>query len=179
MDLPNEIVMNTAMTDNKPWYRQLWPWILIGIPGSSFIYCAIFITMALTTENSLVSDDYYKDGLAINKRLERDRQAGLMGVSAEYSADGSNLLQVRFRSDSSSPPDALILRLTHPTIEGRDQLVRLSPTGEGQFQARLPEPLEGRWYLDLRDASDKWRLYGAGYFPAEQPIHIEAAAANR
>lgn len=171
--------MTLAATDTKPWYRQLWPWVLIAIPGSSMIYCAIFITMALTSESSMVSDDYYKDGLAINQTLERDEQAHRMGLSAEYLSDGHSVLDVRVAGSEALTTNTLILRLIHPTIDDRDQLVRLSHVRGDRFQARLPEPLEGRWYLDLRDATNEWRLYGAGFFAPRQPVTIDAAARSR
>lgn len=164
--------MKAANTDIKPWYRQFWPWVLLGIPASSIIYCAVFITMALTTENSLVSDDYYKDGLAINKRMERDLEAGSRGLSAEYLMSDTNRLTVTLLGLDTTPQNTLILRLIHPTIDSRDELVRLSRVEGSQFEVRLPHSLDGRWYLDLRDPSNEWRLYGAARFPSEQPIHI-------
>lgn len=161
--------MRSAATDTTPWYRQFWPWALIAIPGSSIIYCAIFITMALTTENSLVSDDYYKDGLGINRTLARDDQARVLGLSAEYTLDDSNLLRVRLLGSDGQMTSTLILRLIHPTLKDRDQLIRLSHIDVDQFQARLPEPLQGRWYLDLRDASNEWRLMVPASSPRNSP----------
>lgn len=165
-------------TDTTPWYRQLWPWILLGIPASSMIYCAVFITMALTSESSMVTDDYYKDGLAINQSLARDYQASARGLSAEYTLEDRNLLNVRLLGGETMATNTLILRMIHPTIDDRDALVRLSRIQDNQFQARLPENLEGRWYLDLRDATDEWRLYGNVRFPSDGAIRISPPARN-
>lgn len=164
--------MNAATTDVTPWYRQFWPWVLLGIPASSVLYCAVFITMALTTENSLVSDDYYKDGLAINKRIERDLEASRRGLSAEYRMAQSDRLTVTLLGSGKTSRNTLILRLIHPTIASRDELVRLSRVEGSRFEVHLSQPLYGNWYLDLRDPSNEWRLYGAAQFPSEQPIHI-------
>ena len=161
-------------TDTKPWYKQLWPWVLLGLPASSIVYSAVFITMAVTSENSMVTDEYYKEGLAINQTLERDNEASRRGLSAEYQLEDSNLLKVRLKGGSAVEANTLILRMIHPTLDDRDALVRLSRTDGNQFQARLPSAPEGRWYLDLRDASDEWRLYGAARFPSDHVIEIAA-----
>ena len=55
-----------------PWYRQFWPWAIISIPATTVVACAIMITLAILSDDGLVSDDYYREGLAINKRLNAD-----------------------------------------------------------------------------------------------------------
>ena len=38
----------------KPWHRQLWPWILIALPASAVLGCAVTITLALRSPDRAV-----------------------------------------------------------------------------------------------------------------------------
>ena len=62
-----------AMTqiESKPWYRQFWPWFLIAIPSSSVVMGVVMINLAMSGNDSLVRKDWYKDGMAINQRMEK------------------------------------------------------------------------------------------------------------
>ncbi|MBP6382753.1 MAG: FixH family protein, partial [Pseudomonadales bacterium] len=63
------------MSEPAPWYRQGWPWFLILLPLSVVIACFVTLYLALKTDEALVRDDYYKEGLAINRRLEEESNA--------------------------------------------------------------------------------------------------------
>jgi hypothetical protein len=38
--------MSTALLE-PPWYKQFWPWILIALPASAVIACAITLWLVL------------------------------------------------------------------------------------------------------------------------------------
>ena len=59
----------------KPWYRQFWPWFLIALPAISVVAGLSTLTIAVLNQDSLVRDDWYKDGKAINQSLARDDAA--------------------------------------------------------------------------------------------------------
>ena len=52
-----------------PWYKQFWPWFLITVPVLTVIMSGFLIHFATSGEDSLVIDDYYKEGKAINITL--------------------------------------------------------------------------------------------------------------
>ncbi|MEM7209241.1 MAG: FixH family protein [Pseudomonadota bacterium] len=56
--------------DTTPWYKQFWPWAIIAIPATTVVACIIMITLAIKTDDGLVSGDYYREGLTINERLK-------------------------------------------------------------------------------------------------------------
>ena len=72
------------------------PWLLISLPASAVVAGFITLWLAATTNNSLVVDDYYKEGKAINLQLARDRVASQMGLSGtrRRAPDGSPLLEL-------------------------------------------------------------------------------------
>ena len=67
----------------RPWYREPWPWILMSGPAAVLVAGAITAWIAFASADGLVAEDYYKQGLAINKLLEREEAARRLGVSAE------------------------------------------------------------------------------------------------
>ena len=40
-----------------PWYRQLWPWILLALPTSAVIGCAVTIWLVLQNPEPPVAQD--------------------------------------------------------------------------------------------------------------------------
>ena len=50
-------------TDNaRPWYRQLWPWLLIIPPAGAVIGGMITLYLAVTRPDVLVRKDCVRDG---------------------------------------------------------------------------------------------------------------------
>lgn len=161
--------MNNVVDEESlvPWYRQGWPWFLIGIPLVSVVLGIVMITLALTTNNSLVVDDYYKEGKAINQRIERDLLATELGLAATisfHSSEGTVLSLSRKPSTSSTAelvwPDALAIKLVHVTEAALDQSHEFTHLGGGRYlDERKPWPGKGRWRIHIQpgDIPD-WRL---------------------
>jgi hypothetical protein len=69
--------------DNQAWYKEPWPWILMAGPGIVIIAGFVTAWLAVTSNDGLVTDDYYKQGLTVNQRLQRDNAAGKLGLHAD------------------------------------------------------------------------------------------------
>jgi hypothetical protein len=138
----------------KPWYRQLWPWLLISGPATVLVAGAITMWIAFSTSDGLVADDYYKQGLAINKRLAREDAARAKGIAAEVSLrDGKVVVTLK-----GEQPEALFVHLAHATRAGHDRRLRLLPVAPGAYEAGL-EPLPaGRWHVVIEDPRGAWRI---------------------
>jgi len=128
------------------------------------------IYMAITTENSLVSDNYYKDGLAINQSLSMDHKATDLHLNAELSFFESARVSLRLNGDLAEAPSFLTLKLLHPTLDGQDIEIKLLPEPSGAFSALLEKPLQGKWYIDVIAQDATWRLKGEGAFPSSSPV---------
>ncbi len=145
----------------QPWYRERWPWILMA--GPAIVVVAGFLTawLAVRSDDGLVIDDYYKQGLAINQTLGRSEAAGRLGMKAELQlVDG----RLRVLLGGPAGAGALTLRLVHPTRAGMDQSVHLAAVGPGVYEGRLRSSQPGRWHVVL-EARD-WRLAGDWQLPA-------------
>jgi len=128
--------------------------------------------MAITTENSLVSDNYYKDGLAINQSLSMDYKAKDLQLNAELSFFESARVSLKLNGNLAKAPTFLTLKLLHPTLDGQDIEIKLLPEPSGIFSALLENPLQGKWYIDVIAQDATWRLKGEGAFPSSSPVFL-------
>lgn len=149
--------------DTKPWYRYGWVWFLIGIPASSVILGSVFIYISFTQADSLVADDYYKQGRGINQRLEKDQAAADRGITLtptiRAQSNGNQRIEVRFIANAGTvPPELLRLRLSHPTLDRKDILATLVKSGSGLYRSEVPGISAGRWYVQLEDENSEWRV---------------------
>jgi len=142
----------------RPWYKEPYVWLIIALPLSAVIGGIITIRLAIISDDGLVDDDYYQDGLAINQVLDRDNAARKLGLDANIELD---IERQQIRIDLAAPTDfskprILLAHLMHATRKGFDQVVKLSQTPEGHYQGRLPDLPAGHWYIEIE--SGNWRL---------------------
>ncbi|WP_256378350.1 FixH family protein [Niveibacterium sp. COAC-50] len=159
----------------RPWYREPWPWILMGLPGT--VVVAGFITFYLAAHNTdgLVVDDYYKEGLAINRTLRRQEAARKLGLSGALAVEGGGVSLVLKANDAYVLPNQLRLRVAHPTIAGQDQVVSLV-RAEGVFRGVM-HPLEaGHWQFLVEDEAQTWRIAVSAKMPAAAPLTLVPGA---
>lgn len=148
--------------DVQPWYREPWPWLLMLGPLIVIVAGVITAYLAVVSNDGLVEDDYYKQGLTVNQRTERDRRAGELGMAVEFvlSGDGQRIRALLRAREGVALPDALALRITHPTRSGLDQSVMLQAEGAGLYTGALSPLPDGRWHISVEDDKSQWRLLG-------------------
>ena len=138
----------------RAWYCHRWPWLLMSGPGAVLIAGAITTWIAFASADGLVAEDYYKQGLGINKRLEREDAARRLGISARTSFQGDRLT---VELHGQKPP-VLFVHLAHATRAGHDVRLRLSPASPGIYTAELPPLPAGRWRIGIEDPQGTWRI---------------------
>jgi uncharacterized protein len=67
--------MHMSTTTPRPWYRQLWPWLLILPPAASVVGGALTYYLAVTRPDVLVSQDCVQDGVTMKCGETDQRQA--------------------------------------------------------------------------------------------------------
>ena len=145
----------------RAWYREPWPWILIAIPAVSVILGIAMVVLAVRTDDGLVTGDYYRQGLAINKVLERDAKAQALGLRASIGFDASRTL-IRAVITGKVERDRVVrISFAHPTRAGFDRKTMLVPDGTGTWEGRI-EPLVAteKWHVTLEEPQEGWRLTG-------------------
>lgn len=145
-------------------------------PATAVVSGGLMLWLAIASNDGLVSDDYYKQGLAINQVLLRGDRAAQLGYEARASiSDDGMRVHVTFRSDAGSAlPPTLQLRLAHPTRAGRDQSATLEQTHAGYYEARVAPSEQGRWQVSIEDLPATWRLTGAWQLPRDRAITLRA-----
>ena len=156
----------------RPWYREPWPWILMAGPAVAIVAGLFTLALALRTEDGLVADDYYKQGLAINRVLRRDERARELNLRAVASFSGARV-RVVLRGGKEAPPE-LRLRFVHPTRGGRDRSVSLRSSAPGVYEGTAASLYGETRRLVLEDAGSTWRLTG-NWSGGEEASSLEPA----
>lgn len=146
--------------DTKPWYKQFWPWLLISIPAATAVAGITTIWIASSEPVALVRDDYYKEGLGVNRNLAREREARQRNLATELLFD-FDAGWINARVDGDFEGEEIRVAFIHPLQMNRDQLAVLRRQGDGSYQGQLPVDAD-RWYLQIEgeDQGEDWRLSG-------------------
>lgn len=162
---------------SNPWYKERLVWLLISLPAAAVVGGIATMLIAVNSADSLVADDYYKQGMAINKTLERDELARSLGLEADVRlADGRAVIVLR--SASGSLPDRLRLTLVHPTQARQDESIPMERKGEGTFVGPIGGLGLGRWQVRLEDEPGTWRMIGTVQIPEQTTVHLSGGNAG-
>lgn len=156
--------MNSS--DTRPWHREPWPWILMTGPFIVVVAGLVTAWIAVKTSDGLVTEDYYKKGLAINQTLLRNDQAMKAGLVAGVRiADETLVVRLQVEDKGFMLPPTLQVTISHPTRAGLDQSVLLARVG-GAYTGMVRLPAAGHWLVLLEDEAKTWRLLGNVILPA-------------
>ena len=169
--------MNAKLnTVSLPWYREPWPWILMSGPFVVVIAGLFTAYLAVISNDGLVTEDYYKQGLEVNQQTARGHQAADFGLVADVlpSDDGKHLRVFLQGAQGFIPSAEISLRFSHPTRSGVDQLIALRLDGSGFYSGEFSSPLAGRWHVALEDEKLKWRMEGEWVIEKQPSLRLQA-----
>lgn len=138
------------------------------------------IWLAVDTDDGLVVDDYYKQGLEINRVISRDKKAAELGLSAiiEFDNDGydnsSQIINLQFdKGLLKTYPQSLSLKLQHATRANSDKTVLLNHGIGNQYIGHIKQPVsEGIWYFVI--AEENWKLNARSHVQAKNVIELSS-----
>ena len=142
------------MTPVRPWYREPWPWILMAAPAAAILAGAATAWIAVASADGLVADDYYRQGLAINRTLAREARARQLGISGQVELRPGKI-EILLQGNS---PDSVFVHLAHATRAGHDLRLQLPRSAPGVYRMNLPPLPAGRWHVVVEDPRREWRL---------------------
>ena len=154
-----ESTMNDELTEDKrPWYREPLVWLCISLPASAVIAGFYTLYLAIISYDGLVVDDYYKQGLTINKRIEKQRTATELGLAAglQFNHEQNQLRLILNASEDFSFPEELEVVLSHATRQGHDQTLSAKLGEPGLYYADYESLIKGKWNIMIE--AENWRL---------------------
>jgi len=144
----------TTLKPAPAWHEPL-VWLVFGIPALTVVAGLITAWIAVQRADSNVAEDYYKRGLAINRSLDREARAQVLGLLAEISLQADRSLTVRL-SGKVLPPESINLSMTHPVHAEQDRRIVLERGPDDLYHAAMAPA--GRIAWDLAIESQDWRI---------------------
>jgi hypothetical protein len=172
--------MPPKMNEQQPWYKHRWPWLLMLGPALVVVAGVYTTYLAVSQQDALVVDDYYKQGKAINQDLSRDRAAAALALSAALRYEpASGKLVGTINSHKQPLPGKLHVTLVHSTQPMKDLKLEAEADQQGKFTAAIPLLDIARWRVVIEGEQRDWRLSGEWMWPQQQQIEMEADPAVR
>lgn len=167
--------MNNALKQVNPAYKQPWFWFVMTPLFMVFIMGFTMLYLSITTNDGVVADNFYKDGLAIKTRNQQDATAEALKLAAALTISGQQI-QLELSGSLALKPDQLTLQFIYPTKSSNDQVVTLVASDEGYVGA-MPEPVTGRFQVMLspivEDEQRMWRLHATSIFPLSASLALK------
>jgi hypothetical protein len=157
--------------DTKPWYKQFYPWFLICIPLSSLIVGSQVLRLAMDGTNSLVVDDYYKEGKTINARLDKIENAIALNIKTKLDVK-SGSITLEFISGAPASGEALKLDFFHVTQDFKDFSALLTRDASGIYRNNEQYPIDGKWRLRLIPLNESWKVQKRVNLPQRQAFEF-------
>lgn len=153
---------------SAPWYRHRWPWLLMAGPAVVVVASFITLWLAVHTDDGLVTENYYRQGLAINQTLKLSERARELGLEAGLRI-GVDQISVRLAAADArfAPPETIQVSVAHPTRAGLDQTQTLTRQG-ARYVGRFRLPADGHWTVMIEDAAKTWLMMGNIVLPASE-----------
>lgn len=152
----------SAATAQSPWYKHLWPWIIIGILTCSVTLSLTMVAIAVNNPDNLVNDNYYEAGKGINRSLDRELLAQALMLRARLHLDDVTG-EADLRLSGDSRPPTLELNLISPTQPQKDRKIMLTQSGAepDRYIGQLTDKVEGRRFVELLGSENgqTWRLF--------------------
>ncbi|UVE19335.1 FixH family protein [Pseudomonas sp. LS44] len=154
--------MPSAPQHTTRWYKNVWPWIIIGLLGTSVFLSINLIRIAMDNQDTLVNDNYYEAGKGINRSLDRERLARDLHLRATLHLDELTG-EISLQLSGDSLPEQIELSLISPTQAEKDRHISLkrSANEPGRYVGQLEEGIQGRRFVELLGEHDNqtWRLF--------------------
>ncbi|MFC3151146.1 FixH family protein [Litoribrevibacter euphylliae] len=166
----------TEQNENQGNWNQPWLWITLTPLILSVVLGLTMLNISFQIQDGLVTDEYSKEGLTINERIEKEEHAKNLSTQANISVDkASGEMTVLFDSELEQLPNNLLLELIHPIIKDKDQKVVLTHQGNGRYAGQVADDMDGKRYVRLQELQNSsWVLKGELHFDVTSQATISA-----
>ncbi len=169
MTWPNNNKTSVINHTTSPWYREPWAWFIAAIVAISMCWGVFVLYISAHFADTVVIDDYYKVGKAINRDLRRDQTATNLNLHAVVFIDESGVVQVDMSGTATEWPQQLRLQLqsTRPNREAMVIALVQNAPELGQYQGIVAQLPSDYYHIQLETLTDNnqqpnpshWRIY--------------------
>ena len=150
--------------ENKPWYRHLWPWLLMIPPGAAVAGGITILYLSVTNPYDLAVVEYDQIDDLTAQRFARDAVAREQGLSAQLEIADTPAEQMRIGLDLTSTrgaplPDQLVVQFKHATRDAFDQTAELIYDGD-RYLGETQLNAGSRYQVEVFPIDLSWRLAG-------------------
>jgi hypothetical protein len=166
--------MRPPREDTEPWYKQFWPWFLISLPLAVVIASIVTINIAIRTDDGLVSDDYYKEGLAVHMDADSTAKAKALGIAGTLSlAVDTGAITLTLADTNAVADPTLSMKVVHPTRPDQDQTVLLTRLSATRYAGRIESLGPANWKLKVHPQDKSWRIEGRLAMPGSGETRLD------
>ncbi len=150
---------NTEFTP-RPWYREPWPWIILGILGLGVCSGLGILTIGLKNPPQIVSGDYQPLGKALVDTQERAGRATALGLGGDLRFEGNDVLLTLAADDPAGLPETVLVQFLHPATSEGDTTAIVRLQSEGVYRGELATLPHERAQVRVADLQQTWWLAG-------------------
>ncbi len=160
----------------RPWYREPWPWIILGILSIGWVSGLSILTIGLSNPPEIVSGDHAPLGKALIDTNERSAAARSLGLSGHLTITGDQVHIELGANDIAALPDSLLVQFIHPATSDGDTTAVVQRDSEGVYRGSLAAAPHQRSRIMVADLSQTWWLGGRMSPEPDAPSAIRLSA---
>lgn len=165
--------MSIQREEFTPFYKEPFAWLLLVFPFAAVLWGIVMLSVSFKTQDSLVSDSYYKDGVSYTENQALDHRAVELQIQAQLQFD-SQQVTLGLSGQLAEEPESLQLKLIHPTLENEDVTLFLQRIGPGQYASPLEQANLGKRSVWLISPTQHWRLRTQALIQAGLELNVSA-----
>lgn len=135
--------------DRKPVDKWI-PWLVVLFFMVFMCVDAVMVTLAITTQTGLVTEEAYEKGLDYNKTIAAAAAQAKLGWKDKISLEG-NILSYSLKDKTGNFPAGADVRakISRPTQDGYDFEIPLHKISTSTYETEVSFPLPGTWNVRI------------------------------
>ncbi len=162
----------TKSTVINPWYKEPWPWMILGLLGLGIVAGSSVAFIGLTNPPEMVTGEYERLGRGLTDTATRTGQARSLGLFGQVGLEGDKVVLQINAHDVEALPETLLIRFQHPATSGGDSSVVLAREAHGRYIGHLTVTPHDRARIIVTDLAQTWWLSGRRA-ETQGPITVE------
>lgn len=144
----------------NPWYREPWPWVILGILGLGVTSGLSILTIGLSNPPQIVTGDFALLGKAVVDTHVRTDRARALGLDGEVIMNGDQIALNLKAEDFTVLPEHLLIQFQHPARSELDTTTLLLRQTDGTYTGALAAVPHERARVIVSDPQQTWWLAG-------------------